>query len=136
MGRGERRTFGKEWIRGLKWEGGDVVNGVYRVRSGVGGEGKVGKEGVVCFGFGGKEVGERWEGRLVVSVDEGGEVKERGGGMVVFRTETWMWVKKGNGSMPLEGWLMSWVHEMTTWWLMWKGTEYIKELGEKDGKVF
>ena len=115
-----------------------VVCGVYRMRSSNGGkvDRKGEMEGVVCSEFGGKQSRKRWEGRLVVSVGEGGELKGRGGGLVVFKAETWMWVKKGDGSMPLEGWLMSRVHEITSWWLMWKGTEYMKELGEKDKKVF
>ncbi|KPI39195.1 uncharacterized protein AB675_4594 [Cyphellophora attinorum] len=140
-----RRSFEREWIESLGFEVGELVNGLYTVVERgtlVGGEGEEGEGGAkVVFGMSRGKV----EGRLVISIRiADGEMVEalikagdgRHGrestqekGVMVFCTETWMWVRKdARETMPMEMAVPRFMHRVLSWRLLVSGTEHLQGL--------
>lgn len=118
-----RRTFEEEWIRGLSFDKGDVVNAAYRVS--------------YC-GKGRSEGSERVElmlqrpplykghvPRAIVVTEvqtlnretgQNGEDKQ-----VVFVNETWMWREESEKPTIIESSTGAWMHTLLAGWLVMKG---------------
>jgi hypothetical protein len=143
-GRQGRRSFEREWIESLGFEKGELVCGVYSVVE----RGGVGEGGAkVVFEMSRGKV----EGRLVIGVRKAdGEmletlVKARDGGhgsesiqetvqeqekdVMVFGTETWMWVRKDTlETMPMQMAVPRFMHRLLSWRLLVSGTEHLQRL--------
>ncbi|KAH8667343.1 hypothetical protein BGZ60DRAFT_409057 [Tricladium varicosporioides] len=115
--REERASFTQGYLQNLKFEEGDLVNGVYRilVRSG----GKVELEL--------KTAGAMQGGRLLIEIVESGD-------NYMFVNETVMWKEAGEkAQMPMERGLAKGLHELASWWLLDAGTRFLIGLKEQKG---
>ena len=108
----EKRSFKASYINALEFSEGDLVGGVYRVVARTGSK--------VEFEIKMKNM-EYVSGRLALSFRELGDE-------VVFFTETVMWRRVDEQSMPLEKPALRWMHETAAWWLIDSGVRYLTEL--------
>jgi hypothetical protein len=110
-----RRTFDAEWVAGREFVVGDVVCGVFEVvertplraeiaiRAAAGTAGKV-------------------SGLMVVSL------RPRNEGVMVV-TETIQWARKDAGvTLPLDRWVVRFLHEWTARWLVVEGARYLSDI--------
>ena len=108
----DRYSFGRTYLENLPFQIGNLVNGSYQVIS---------RDDSVCAMA--MKAGEM-QGRLICSIVDGDKGTEK-----MFRTETYMWVKKESKAvLPLERAIATYAHEVTSWWLLVKGTEMLQRL--------
>ena len=129
-------------IESLEFEDGEVVNGLYRVLSNEALDGRTAEhstDGDTGPGID-SDAGSGW--RIVMSMKQGvaegrmvfAVVRKRDGGrgsqpVISFSTDTYMWLPHNSRAvMPLERRLPRWGHELTSWWLLEKGTAHLRQL--------
>ncbi|KAH8434003.1 uncharacterized protein LDX57_011639 [Aspergillus melleus] len=110
-------TFCESHIQSLRFQVGDVVNGIYRV----------------C---------EREDNKVVFAIDAKGPIEGRLAiryweeeDEVVYCNETAMWTQKAKenkkqATLPLERPVLKFLHECAAWWLLDSGTRYLTGLRE------
>ena len=132
----------------MNFEEGDVVNGLYRVVSN-----EAINDHIAEQGFGDDASSRKGEcalsGRRIVMSMKQGEVEGRMAFTVLteehvgseeqattaFSTDTYMWLPRSSRAvMPLERKLPQWGHELTSWWLLEKGTAHLRDLRKVDAE--
>ena len=112
----DRCTFSSNYVQSLDFKENELVCGVYRVAAR--------RENQVELAMSRGAV----TGRLVIGYES-----DEDKGMVVFSTETIMWIPKDKGgSIPLENPVLRFFHEMTAWWLIDSGVRFLLDLEGTD----
>jgi hypothetical protein len=118
-----RNSFDPQHLRNLHFEKGDVVCGIYRV------EIRTATKVEFSISPPEREPQSSMSGRLVINI-------QTRDGQSVFSSETVMWKGKVEaGSLPLERTVLKWMHEITAWWLLDSGTEWMVELASRSRKI-
>ncbi|KAK4443768.1 hypothetical protein QBC34DRAFT_443118 [Podospora aff. communis PSN243] len=125
-------TFNRERIASLEFDVGDRVHGVWRVayrgdlhsQEGKGEGHRVELAMEAPPGYNGPVV----QGVVVVGVER------VDGEHVVFVNETWMWRRKGEKKVMLEGAAGRWFHVLLSGWLVKRGVEEVMGGGEARGE--
>jgi len=113
-----KRTFDRDWIQGLAFENGDIVNGAYKVV--YHGKGKTVHSERVELAI---EAPPSYHGPVPrglilaeVEVDEDHDT-------VTFVNETWMWRRDDEKPTLIESSLGAWFHSLMAGWLITKGIQ-------------
>ncbi|CAK4034438.1 uncharacterized protein RCC_00054 [Lecanosticta acicola] len=110
----ERRTFTKQYIESLDFRDGDLVCGVYRVVKRTPLKAELAIEPTKDLAH--------VSGLIVITV------RPRNEG-AILTSETIQWIKKDNGLvLPLERWLYSFMHSITSRSLILKAARYLDEI--------
>ncbi|KAH7374845.1 hypothetical protein B0T11DRAFT_3747 [Plectosphaerella cucumerina] len=128
-----RRSFEGDVVRGLPFQKGDMVNGVYRVAYYGQGEDPSSERVELVIEAPASYKGHVPKGLIVaeVVVIDGPLSSDKGDGQleqqVVFVNETWMWRRKDDPATLIEGTVGGWLHALMAGWLILKGIEGVAQ---------